>query len=323
MELQTNKMKTVKVVKSDFKIKASGKKRKDSSHLIFHDGKIRAREMRCNLDPEKMWAYESFIKNTCKDKTIVDLGCGPGIMGYLALLYGAKKVIFVDIDKDAVEVAREMTEDFSQEKEFLRSNAARDAYDWDDVDYIIHEIYGHNIYDEFIMHINRNLAKQGYLHKATPVSVDWWEVKGQRPVMAKESPLYIEDNYPEGTLSFHKLFNEKIEDMIDLHHDTMGYFVNSEGISNNIWNYIGTTNMTSYDASRWVPNKLKELKGSSYNSAKYYAWSANLDKEKNYSYRGGGRDLNNWGVMPAQNQTLKRFIETVRFGENINPYANI
>ena len=321
MELLTNKMKTVKVVRSDFEIKASGKKRRAGSHIIF-DG-VRAREMRCNLDPEKMWAYESFIKDNCKDKIIVDLGCGPGIMGYLALLYGAKKVIFVDVDSKTVEVAKEMTEHFSQEKEFLHSNAAKDSYDWDDVDYIIHEIYGHNIYDEFIMDINRNLAKQGYLHKTTPASIDWWQVIGQRPVMAKESPLYIEDNYPEGTVSFHKLFDERIESTMDLHHDTMAYFINTEKVSENKWNYIGTTNMTCFDASNWVPRNLMDLKNGNFDSAKYYAWSANLDKECKYSYRGGGRDLNNWGIMPASKSHLKRFIETVRFGENINPYANI
>lgn len=325
MGLQTKLMKTVKVVKSDndFIIKGSGRRRASEMPLLFHDGKVRAREMRCNLDPEKMWAYESFIKDNCKDKILVDLGCGPGIMGYLALLYGAKEVIFVDIDRDAIQVAEEMTRKFEQPKQFLKSNAAKDTYDWDNVDIILHEIYGHNIYDEFIIHINRNLAIQGYLHKVSPCSIDWWEVTGQRPIMAKDSPEYIADNYPEGTRTFQKEFNENIEDMIKLHHDTMSYFVNSEGVSSNEWKYIGTTDMTVNDKCYWVPKNLSVLKGEHYNRAKYYSWSANLDKECKYSYRGGGRDLNNWGVMPAGKNHKKRFIESVRFGENINPYANI
>ena len=325
MEQQTKLMKTVKVVKSekDFVIKGTGYKRARQETLMFHDGRIRAREFRCNLDPEKMWAYESFIKDNVKDKVIVDLGCGPGIMGYLALLYGAKEVIFVDCDKDAVDVAKEMTEHFSQPKTFLYSNASKDQYDWDHVDIILHEIYGHNIYDEFIIHINRNLALQGYLHKTTPCTVDWWEVTGQRPVTAKEPPLYIADNYPEGTRAFQKQFNENIEDMIKLHHDTMGYFVNSEGVSNNKWEHLGSTDMTVYDKCFWVPKKLKELKEDGYDRAKYYSWSASLDKEGKYTFRGGGRDLNNWGIMPSGKNHLKRFIESVRFGENINPYANI
>ena len=49
----------------------------------------------------------SSMKNEISEKVIVDLGCGTGILGIGALLLDAKKVIFVDIDDKALEIAKE------------------------------------------------------------------------------------------------------------------------------------------------------------------------------------------------------------------------
>ncbi len=40
-------------------------------------------------------------------RIIADLGCGTGILGYGALLLGAKKVYFVDTDKEALNITKE------------------------------------------------------------------------------------------------------------------------------------------------------------------------------------------------------------------------
>ncbi len=42
-----------------------------------------------------------------KDKTVLDLGCGSGILGIAALILGAKHVVFSDIDPIALEVTKE------------------------------------------------------------------------------------------------------------------------------------------------------------------------------------------------------------------------
>ncbi|ADZ92308.1 50S ribosomal protein L11 methyltransferase [Marinomonas mediterranea] len=42
----------------------------------------------------------------CKDKTIIDYGCGSGILGVAGLLLGAKQMIGIDIDPQAVEATR-------------------------------------------------------------------------------------------------------------------------------------------------------------------------------------------------------------------------
>ena len=49
-----------------------------------------------SIAAEVLW--KAHLLGEVRDKTIVDLGCGSGILGIGALLLGAKKVIFVDND---------------------------------------------------------------------------------------------------------------------------------------------------------------------------------------------------------------------------------
>src|SRR3989338_9141140 len=50
--------------------------------------------------------WDAFQKGNILGKTIADLGCGTGILGIGALYLGAKKVYFVDIDKEALDLAK-------------------------------------------------------------------------------------------------------------------------------------------------------------------------------------------------------------------------
>ncbi|MBW2993450.1 METTL5 family protein [Candidatus Woesearchaeota archaeon] len=54
------------------------------------------------------------------NKTIADLGCGTGLLGIGALLLGAKKVLFVDIDDKSLDVARQNLE--SVDKNLLKKS---------------------------------------------------------------------------------------------------------------------------------------------------------------------------------------------------------
>jgi putative methylase len=49
--------------------------------------------------------WDAYMRGHIKGKTIVDLGCGTGVLGIGCLLLGAAKVFFVDIDSDALSVA--------------------------------------------------------------------------------------------------------------------------------------------------------------------------------------------------------------------------
>lgn len=56
--------------------------------------------------------WNAYMNGDISDKVVMDLGCGNGILGISALLLGAKKVIFVDVDKKALEVCKKNLESF-------------------------------------------------------------------------------------------------------------------------------------------------------------------------------------------------------------------
>ena len=56
------------------------------------------------LASEILWY--AFMQGDIKGKVIADLGCGNGILGCGCLKLGAKKVYFVEKDKETLEVAR-------------------------------------------------------------------------------------------------------------------------------------------------------------------------------------------------------------------------
>lgn len=50
--------------------------------------------------------WNAYCLDDIEGKTIADLGCGTGILGIGALLLGAKHVSFVELDKEALEIAK-------------------------------------------------------------------------------------------------------------------------------------------------------------------------------------------------------------------------
>ena len=62
-------------------------------------------------------ALKFLKKSNLKNKVIIDLGSGNGILGLTALLLGARKAIFVEIDNAALDVAK-------KNYEFLKKNSA-------------------------------------------------------------------------------------------------------------------------------------------------------------------------------------------------------
>ena len=55
--------------------------------------------------------WHAYMSGDIEDKVVADFGCGNGIFGIGALILGAKKVYFVDIDKNSIEVAKKNSED--------------------------------------------------------------------------------------------------------------------------------------------------------------------------------------------------------------------
>ena len=57
--------------------------------------------------------WKALVNGDIESKLIADFGCGNGILGIGALLLGAKKVFFIDKDKDSIKVLKENLELFS------------------------------------------------------------------------------------------------------------------------------------------------------------------------------------------------------------------
>ena len=57
----------------------------------------------CEIAAESLWF--AYMQSDIKNKIIADLGCGNGIFGIGSLILGAKKVIFLDVDKKILDIA--------------------------------------------------------------------------------------------------------------------------------------------------------------------------------------------------------------------------
>lgn len=125
-------------------------------------------ETRCGFDPNKMFAYSTFLEQNSKDKVVMDVGTGPGVLAFLALSFGAKKVICVDYRSEALVLCKALLEkNFPGQAEYIQSDI-RNVTDFAEVDFIIHEILGHAIYDEGILGILSHFRNYNVLDKVYP-----------------------------------------------------------------------------------------------------------------------------------------------------------
>ena len=68
--------------------------------------------------------WEAYSSGDIQGRDVADLGCGNGIFSIGAKLLGADRVVGLDVDKDAVEVASENASDLSLEIEFTVSDVS-------------------------------------------------------------------------------------------------------------------------------------------------------------------------------------------------------
>jgi SAM-dependent methyltransferase len=280
-------------------------------------------EIRCALDPEKMWAYDAYLEKYAKDKVIVDLGSGTGVMGYLALKHGAKKVIAIDYNEDYIKVVKKMLEPFGDRVEIGCANARR--FRVPPCDIIIHEIFGHNIFDEYIAQISRNLALQGVLHKVVPKSIEWHTLQWQdnERSRADNALEYIPDNFPPAVQEFFKDYDTTIESVNDVSIQNIPMHDKSFVENYKIGECVGVTQLDNADGYNMVPPEIERVFSNNFANTgrkNTYCWFAYLDDK--IGYGNYPRQGNNWAIMPADGNASKRFQEEVMFRENKNPLTN-
>jgi putative methylase len=74
---------------------------------VFEKPKIMLEQYTTESDIASEILWDAVMKGEIQGKTIADLGAGTGILGLGCMLLSAKKVYFVDIDKDALNLAEE------------------------------------------------------------------------------------------------------------------------------------------------------------------------------------------------------------------------
>ncbi len=69
---------------------------------IFDKPKVRLEQYATDGDSAATVLWNAFMQGDIEQKEVVDMGCGTGILGIGALLLGARKVHFIDIDEAAL-----------------------------------------------------------------------------------------------------------------------------------------------------------------------------------------------------------------------------
>ncbi|MBT3865851.1 methyltransferase [Candidatus Woesearchaeota archaeon] len=85
--------------KKDVEIILSGLATFEKQHLDLEQYQTES-----HIAADLLW--HAFMSGDIEKKVIADLGCGNGVFGIGALLLGAKEVLFLDVDGDAIKVAR-------------------------------------------------------------------------------------------------------------------------------------------------------------------------------------------------------------------------
>ena len=73
---------------------------------VFESPKLNQEQYSTDSEVAASVLWNVYTLGDVEGKVIADLGCGTGILGIGAILLGAKKVFFIDIDKTALEAAK-------------------------------------------------------------------------------------------------------------------------------------------------------------------------------------------------------------------------
>ncbi len=263
-------------------------------------------EFRCALDPERTNAYHDFIEANVEGKVVMDLGCGSGILTWLCLKYGAKKVYAIDHFEGACQATAKIC---GNDPRLIVAKASTNEMpldDFRDTEIFIHEMFGHIIFDEFIFKTIWNIVKQGFdINTIYPNKVEFFPYKASNwyiPDDVEYDPLMFRKSIRD----FHFDYKETIEDWTDKQIRGMcGAKCDIEKIGSPIWtwdlsnrgdkiNYCDNAIMYNIDEKT-----IERVTKKKYNSLGWRAWLGD------YSYENIPRDLNNWAA-PHQAPEYKK-----------------
>ncbi len=160
-------------------------------------------------DPLRVLSYRSAIERHARGKTVVEIGCGTGILSLFAARAGAKRVIAIEESGIAAMAARMFAVNGGSGVIDLRVTNSRNVELDEPADLIIHEILGVDPFEENLLPVlddaRRRLLRPGgrllpYRLEVCCIGVEWEEPAadpGRTLAEAKELPgLYGLDFAP-------------------------------------------------------------------------------------------------------------------------------
>ncbi len=112
-------------------------------------------------DTYRTGQYEKAIKSAVKGKTVIDIGCGTGILSLLAAKHGAKKVYAIDSNSTCCRYTEELAEENNFTKIIEVHNCKSTNFNIEHkADVIISELIGYHPFDEHIVSIFQDAKKR-------------------------------------------------------------------------------------------------------------------------------------------------------------------
>lgn len=112
-------------------------------------------------DSQRNREYLRSLQATARGKVVLDLGCGTGILGIMALKAGAKHVIAVDHSPSMLMEAESIAIDcgMSERITYLNDLIMPDHQIWNEVDLCVHDIIGGLVINERACEVLRGFKK--------------------------------------------------------------------------------------------------------------------------------------------------------------------
>ena len=210
----------------------------------------------CFTDQDRNASYENWIKQNVKNKTVIDLGAGSGILCYLAVKSGAKKVYALERRPEMIDRMKQI---LPPEVEYIQADLTQTELP--DCDIYLHEWLTSELWSESrflknfypegspellvgkISDLIRVATEQGYIDRLYPNTVQISEIKGSSQTgmvqidtenWTEHSKQFITDYYPDisDNLVYQNTVNHKriewqgnIADLTEYQPDNKNHYV--------------------------------------------------------------------------------------------------
>ncbi len=181
----------------------------------FHKASVKLEQYETDSEIASDVLWRAYMSGDISDKVIVDFGSGTGLLGIGCLILGAKKVYFVEIDKNAVNIAKNNLEEI---KHFIKIKGKSD--------FIISDVSDFNKRVDLVIqnppfgtkqkHIDKKFLEKAFEISNKIYSFHKVTSKGFIEAITKDFSFIISDilyfRFPlKKTMDFHKKRVEKIE----------------------------------------------------------------------------------------------------------------